>query len=265
MSMELVMPPNHFILCSPLLLLPSIFPCIRIFSKWVSSSHQVAKVLELQFSISPSNDYSGFFFFFFRIDWFDLLAVQETLKSLLQYHSSKASILQHSAFSWRRKWQSTPVFLPGEFHRQRSLAGCSPWSHRESDTTEWLTHTHRAFFMVQLSHLYMTAGKTTALNIPNTVGKVIALLFTTLSRFVIASLPRSQCLLISWLQSLSRVILEPKKIKSVTSSTLPPSTCHEVIGLDAMILATLSFKSAFFTLLFHPHQEALYFLFTFCH
>ena len=143
--------------------------------------------MELSFRISPSNEYSGLISF--RIDWFDLFAVQVTLKSLLQHHNSKASVLRHSTF-----------------------------------------------FMVQLSHLYMTAGKTTALNIPNTVGKVIALLFTTLSRFVIASLPRSQCLLISWLQSLSRVILEPKKIKSVTVLIVSPSICHEVMGRDAIIL-----------------------------
>ena len=124
----------------------------------------------------------------FRIDWFDLLAAQGILKSLVQ-HNLKASILWHSDF-----------------------------------------------FMVQHSHLCMTTGKTVALTIWTFVGKVIYMLFNTKSRFVIAFLPRSKHLLISWLQSLSTVILEPKKIKSVTVSTFPPSICHEVIGPDAMIL-----------------------------
>ena len=123
------------------------------------------------------------------MDWLDLLAVQETLKSLLQYHSSKASILQ-----------------------------CS------------------AFFIVQLSHPYVTTGKTTALTRRTFVGKVMSLLFSMLSRFVIAFLPRSKCLLISWLQSPSAVLLEPRKIKSVTVSIVSPSICHEVMGPDAMIL-----------------------------
>jgi len=136
----------------------------------------------------------------FRMDWFDLLAVQGTLKSLLQHHNSKASIL----------W-------------------CS------------------AFFMVQLSHPYMTTGKTMALTIQTFVNKVMSLPFNMLSRLVIAFLPRSKCLLISWLQSPSAVILEPKKIKSVTVSTFSPSICHEVKGPDAMILVfgMLSFKPAF--------------------
>ena len=123
------------------------------------------------------------------MDWLDLLAVQETLKSLLQHHSSKALTLQRSAF-----------------------------------------------FMVQLSHPYMAAGKTIALTRRTFVGKVMFLLFNMLSRFVIAFLPRSKGLLISWLQSPSVVILDPKKIKSVTVSTFSPSICHEVMGLDAMIL-----------------------------
>ena len=134
------------------------------------SLHQVAKVLELQLSISPSNEYSGLISF--RIDWFDFPAVQGTLKSLLQHHNLKASTL----------W-------------------CS------------------AFFMVQLSHPYMTTGKTRILTRQTFVVKVMPLLFDTLSRFVIAFLPRSKGLLISWLQSPSAVILEPKKIKSVTVST----------------------------------------------
>ena len=123
------------------------------------------------------------------MDWFNLLTVQETLKSLLQHHSLKGSILQ-----------------------------CS------------------AFFMVQLSHPYMTSGKTMALTRWTFVNKVKSLLFNTLLRFVMAFLPRSQCRLISCLQSLSVVILEPKKIKSVTVSTFSPSICHEVMGLDAMVL-----------------------------
>ena len=134
--------------------------------------------------VSASNEYSGLISF--RMDWLDLLAVQGTLESLLQHHSSKASIFRHSAF-----------------------------------------------FIVQLSHLYMTTGKTIALTRWTFVGKVIPLLFNMLSRLVIACLPRSKCLLISWLQSASVVILEPKKIKSVTVS---PSIFHEIMGLDAMIL-----------------------------
>ena len=139
------------------------------------------------FSISPSNEYSGLISF--RINWFDLLAVQGTLMSLLQHHSSKASILQHSAF-----------------------------------------------FSVQLSYLYMTTGKTIALTRQTFVSKVMSLLFNMLSRLVIALLPRSKHLLISWLQSPSAVILESKKIKSVTVSIVSPSICHEGIGPDAIIL-----------------------------
>ena len=136
----------------------------------------------------------------FRMDWMDLLAVQRNLKSLLQHHSSKASIL----------W-------------------CS------------------AFFIVQLSHPYMTTGKTIALNRRTFVGKVMFLLFNMLSRLVIAFLPGSKRLLISWLQSTSAVILEPPKIKSVTISTVSPSVCHEVIGPEGMILVfrMLSFKPTF--------------------
>ena len=153
MSFELVMPSNHLILCCPLLLLPSIFPSIRVFSDELVLHIRWPKYWS--FCISPSNEYSGLISF--RTDWFDL-AVQGTLKSILQHHSSKASILQ-----------------------------CS------------------AFFMVQLSHLYMTTGKTIALT-SDFVSKVMSLLFNMLSRFVIAFLPRSNCLLISWLQSPSTVI-----------------------------------------------------------
>ena len=142
--------------------------------------------MELQLQISLSNEYSGFISF--RIDWFDLLAVQGILKSLLQHHSSKASILQHSAF-----------------------------------------------FMVQLSHPHMTTRKTIALTRWTFVGKVMLLLFNKLSRLVITFLPRSKHLLISWLQSPSAVILEPKKIKSDTVSTVSPSISHDVMGPDAMI------------------------------
>ena len=167
--------------------------------QWVSSSHQVVKALEFNFSLSPSNEYSGLISF--RMDWLDLLAVQGTLRSLLQHHSSKASVL----------W-------------------CS------------------AFFMVQLSHPYMTTGKTIALTRWTFVGKVMSLLFNMLSRFVITFLSRSKHLLISWLQSPSPVILEPPEIKSVTVSVVSPSICHEVIRPDAMIFIfwMLSFKPAFF-------------------
>ena len=145
------------------------------------------KYWSFSFSISPFNKYSGLISF--RVDWLDLLAVQGTLKSLLQHHSSKASSLQHSAF-----------------------------------------------FMVQLSHPYMTPGKTITLTRRIFVGKAMCLLFNTLSRFVIAFPPRSKCLLILWLQSSSAVILEPKKVKSITVSIVSPSICHEVMGLDAMNL-----------------------------
>ena len=159
MPIKSVMPSNHLILCHPLLLPLSIFPSIEIFSR------------ESVLHISPSNEYSGPISL--RIDWLDLLTVQEPLRRLLQHHSSKTSILQ-----------------------------CS------------------AFLIVQLSHPYMTTGKTVTLTIWTFAGKVMSLLFNILCKFVIAFLPRSKRLLISWLQSPSAVILEPKKIKSVTVSTV---------------------------------------------
>ena len=163
-STELMMPSNHLILCHPLLLLPSIFPSIRVFLNKSALCSRWPKYWS--FSYSPSNEYSGLISF--RIDWFGLLVVQGTLKSLFQNHNSKASIL----------W-------------------CS------------------AFFMVQLSHLFTTVGKTIALTVQTFVIKVMSPLFNTLSRFVIAFLPRGKCLLILWLQSPFTVILEPKNIKSV--------------------------------------------------
>ena len=187
MSIELVMPSNHLILCHPFLLLPSIFPSIRVFSNESALQMRWPKYWSFSFSISPSNEHSGLISF--RMDWLDLLAVQGTLKSLLKHHSSKASILR-----------------------------CS------------------AFFIVQLSHPYMTTGKTIALTRRTFVGKVICLLFNILSRLIITFLPRSNHLLISWLQSPSAVTLEPKKIKSATVFTVSPSISHEVMGPDAMIL-----------------------------
>ena len=217
MSIESVMLSNHLVLCHPFLLLTSIFPSIRVFSNESALHIRWPKYWSFIFSISLSNEYSGLISF--RIDWLDLLAVQRTLKSLFQHHSSKASIL----------W-------------------CS------------------AFFMVQLLHPYMTTGKTTALTRWTFVSKVMSPLFFFFIfklyiivlvlpnikmnppqvymcvRFLICCLglsvflPRSKQLLISWLQSLSGVILEPKKIKSVTVSTFSPSICHEVMGPDAMIL-----------------------------
>ena len=179
--------PTHLILCHPLLLLPSIFPSIRGFSNESVLYIRWPKDWSSSFSISPSNEYSGLISF--RIEWLDLLAIQGTFKSLLQHHSSKASIL----------WRS-------------------------------------AFFIVQFSHPYMTTGKTIALTRWTFVGKVMSLLFSMLSRLVIAFLPRSKHLLISWLQSPSAVILEPKKLKHVTVSIVSTSICHEVMGPDAMIL-----------------------------
>ena len=162
MSIQSVMPSNHLILCHPLLLLPPIPPSIRVFSNESALCIRWPKYWSFSFSISPSNEHPGLTSF--RMDWLDLLAVQGTLKSLLQHHSSKASILQYSAF-----------------------------------------------FIVQLSHPHMTTGKTIALTRWTFVGKVMSLLLNMLSRLVITFLPRSKCLLISWLQSPSAVILDPQK------------------------------------------------------
>ena len=161
MSVESVMPSNHLTLYCPLL--PSIFPSIRVFSNESALHIRWPKYWSFSFNIRPSNEHPGLISF--RMDWLDLLAVQGTLKSLLQHHSSKASIPR-----------------------------CS------------------AFFIVQLSHQYMTTGKTIALTRQTFVGKVMSLLLNMLSRLVIAFLTRSKHLLISWLQSPSAVILEPKKI-----------------------------------------------------
>ena len=180
------MPSHHLILCHTLLLLPSIFPNTRVFSNTSALGSMWPKYWSFSFSISPSNEYSGLISF--RVDWLDLLAVQGTLKSLLQHHSSKASILRYSAF-----------------------------------------------FIVQLSHPYMTTGKTIALTRQTFVGKVMSLLLNMLSRLVITFLPRSKRHLISWLQSPSAVILEPQN-KVSHCSTVFPSISHEVMGPDAMIL-----------------------------
>ena len=188
MSIKSVMPSNHLLICLPHFLPPSIFPSIRVFSSESVLLHQGAKVLEFQLQQSPSNEYSGLISF--RMDWLDLLAVQGTFLSLLQHHSSKASIHQHSAF-----------------------------------------------FVVQLSHPYITTGKAIAFIRRTSVGKVKSLPFNILSRLVTDILPRSKCLLISCLQVPSTVILGPKKIKSVTVSIVSPSIYHEVMGLDAMIFA----------------------------
>ena len=175
MSIESVMLSNHLILCCPLLL-PSIFPSIRVFSNELALYIRWPKYWSFRFSISPSSEYSGLISF--RIDWFDLLEVQRTLKNLLQHHNLKPSIL----------W-------------------CS------------------AFFMVQLSHPYMTTRKTIASTRRTFVGKAMSLLFNIWSKLVIAFFSRNKCLLISWLQSPSAVILKPKKIKSVTVSIVSPSIC----------------------------------------
>ena len=188
MSIELVMPSNHLILCRPLLLLPSIFPSIRVFSKESDLHIRWPKYWSCSFNISPSNEHPGLIFF--RMDWLDLLAVQGIFKSLLQHHSSKASILQ-----------------------------CSDC------------------FIVQLSHPYVTTGKTITLTRWTFVDKVMSLLFNMLSSLVITFLSRSKCLLISWLQSPSAVILEPPKIKSATVS---PSICHEVMRPDCHDLSFLN-------------------------
>ena len=201
------MPSNHLILCHPLLLLPSVFPRIRVFSDESALGGQSIRVSPST-SVLPKK-HPGLISF--RMDWLDLLAIQGTLKSLLQHHSSKASILQHSAF-----------------------------------------------FIVQLPHLYMTTGKTIALTRRTFVGKVMSLLFNMLSRLVISFLPRSKHL-ISWLQSPSAVILEPpqNKVCHCFSIYLPwrdGTECHDLSFLN------VEFQTRYFTLLFHPHQEALYFL-----
>ena len=187
MPIESVMPSSHLILCHPLLLLPPIPLSIRVFSNKSTLHMRWPKYWSFHFSMSPSNEHPGLISF--RMDCLDLLAAQGALKSLLQHHSSKASIF----------W-------------------CS------------------AFFTVQLSDPYMTTGKTIALTRRTFVGKVMSLLFNTLSRLVKTFLPRSKHLLISWLQSPSAVILEPQKTKSDTVSTVSPSISHEVMGPDAMIL-----------------------------
>src|SRR5574339_214111 len=186
MSIESVMPSNHLILCRPLLLLPPIPPSIRVFSNETALCMRWPKYWSFSFSIIPSKEIPGLTSF--RMDWLDLLVVQGTLKSLLQHHSSKASILRHSAL-----------------------------------------------FTVQLSHPYMTTGKTIALTRWIFVGKVMSLLFNMLSRLVITFLPRSKHLLISCLQTPAALILEPPKIKSATVFTVSPSISHEVMGPDAMI------------------------------
>ena len=185
MSIESVMPSNDRILCCPLLFLLSIFPNIRVFSSESALHIRWPKYWSFSVSICPSNEYSGLISF--KIDWFNLLAVHRTLKSLLQHHSLKVSVL-------------------------------------------W----HLVFFVVQLSHQYMTARKTIALTRQTSVGKVMSLVFNMLSRFVITFLPRSKRLLISWLQLPSTVILEPKKM--CHCFYFSPTMCHEVVGPDAMIL-----------------------------
>ena len=191
MSIESVIPSNHLILCHPLLFLPPTPPSIRIFSKESALHMKWPKYWSFSFNISPSNEHPGMISF--RMDWLDLLAVQGTLESLLQHHSSKASILQHSAS-----------------------------------------------FIVQLSHPYMTIGKTIALTRWTFVGNVMSLLFNMLSRLVIAFLSRSKCLLISWLLSPSAVILEPKKTVSHCFRCFPiylprgdVTRCHDLSFLNA--------------------------------
>ena len=207
MSVDSVMPSNHLILCHPLLLLPSLFPSIRVFSNESALCIRWPKYWSFSFNMSPSSEHPGLISF--RMDWLDLFAVKGTLKSLLQHHSSKASLLLHSAL-----------------------------------------------FIDQLSHPYMTTGKTIALTRWTFVGKVMSLLYNMLSGLVITFLPRSKHLLISLLKSPFAVILEPRKILS-TVSTVSPSVCHDVMGPDAMILVfwMLSFKPTVFTLFFHFHQE----------
>ena len=203
------MPSNHLILCCPLLLPPSIFSSIRIFSNKSALPIRWPNYWSFSFSINSSKEHLGLISF--RMDWLDLLAVQGTLKSLLQHHSSKASIIPRSAF-----------------------------------------------FTVQISHPYMTTGKTIALTRPTFVGKVMSLLLCMLSRLVITFLPRSKYLLIWWLQSPSAVILKPPQIVWQCIQCFPiyfpwsdGTRCHDLRFLNVEPSAN------FFTLLFHFHQEAL--------
>ena len=183
-----VMPPNHLFFCHLLLFLPSIFPSVCDLTNESALCLRWPKYRCFSFSISPSNEYSGLISF--RMDWFDILAIQGTLKTLLQHLSLKASVIQ-----------------------------CL------------------AFFMVQLSYPYMTTGKTIALTVRTFVGKVTSLLFNNLSGFIIGLFPRSKYLLSSWLQSLSTVILEPKKVKFFTVlHSFSPTICHEMRGPDAIVL-----------------------------
>ena len=188
MSIESLMPSSHLILGRPLLFLPQPLTASESFpmSQLFASGGQSIRASALASALVPSSEHPGLISF--RMDWLDLLAVQGTLKSLLQHHSSKASILRHSAFF------TVPTLISIHDH--------------------WKNH---------------------SLDYMDLVGKVISLLFNMLSRLVITFLPRSKCLLISWLQSSSAVILEPRKIKSATVSTVSQSICHEVMGPDAMI------------------------------
>ena len=204
MSIESIMPSNHLILCRPLLL-PSVFPSISVFSNESALCMRGPKYWSFSFNISPSNEHPGLISL--RIDGLDLCAVQRTLKSLLQHHRSKASILWHSAF-----------------------------------------------FIVQLSHPYMTTGKTIALTRRTFVGKVMSLLFNMLSRSVITFLSKSKHLLLAWLQTPSAIILELQKIKSATVSTVSTSICQRCRDLSFL---NVELSANFFTLLFHVHQEAL--------
>ena len=210
MSIKSVTPYNHLIICRPLLLLPSIFPSIRVFTNESILYNRRPKYWSFSFNISPYNEYSGLISS--KMDWFDLFVVQGTLKSLLQHNISKTSVLQHSAF-----------------------------------------------FVIQLSHPYMITGKTIALTRWTFVCKVMSLLFNMLSSLVIAFLPRSKYVLISWLQSPSAVIWEPKKIKSLAVSIVSPSISYEEMGPDATILVfcMLSFKLTFHSPLFLSSRGSL--------
>ena len=203
-SIKSVNPFNHLILCRPLLLLPSIFPRIKVFSNESVLHIRWPKFCSFSFSISASNEYLGLISF--RIDWLDLLAVQGTLKSLIQHHSSKASVLWHSAF-----------------------------------------------FTVQLSHPYMTTGKTIALTRWTFVGKVMCLLFNVLSRLVIAFSSKDQASFNFMAAVTICSDFAAPKIKSVTVSIVSPFICHEVLGPNALILIfwILSFKPTFSPLPFH--------------